>query len=208
MDAIVYVDQENGTLAAPSIKARQRLHSAPEHLLKTPLKTWLGAPSQSSRKALGIVNKIVVTPAATHKVNMPNIPLAAQQCKVAPQPVGEDYPEIEKCFPYDPSDNCSHCGSWESHELHYVWNFSILVVLLDFEIYCVPEEVFLSQFSLAGLGKQEWPLNVLEEDFSMIQSCLPLSPLKMPSAHCRDDLEAFLDTISELTVDLPSECDS
>ncbi|XP_017328929.1 securin isoform X2 [Ictalurus punctatus] len=181
MDAIVYVDQENGTLAAPSIKARQRLHSAPEHLLKTPLKTWLGAPSQSSRKALGIVNKIVVTPAATHKVNMPNIPLAAQQCKVAPQPVGEDYPEIEKCFPYDPS---------------------------DFEIYCVPEEVFLSQFSLAGLGKQEWPLNVLEEDFSMIQSCLPLSPLKMPSAHCRDDLEAFLDTISELTVDLPSECDS
>lgn len=25
------------------------------------------------------------------------------QCKVPPQPVGEEYTEIEKCFPYDPS---------------------------------------------------------------------------------------------------------
>ncbi|KAB5571190.1 hypothetical protein PHYPO_G00222230 [Pangasianodon hypophthalmus] len=181
MDAMVYLDQENGTLAAPSIKVRQRLQSAPERLLKTPLKTRLGAPAQSGRKALGTVNKIVATPATSHKGDVLNKPLAAQQCKVAPQPVGEDYPEIEKCFPYDPS---------------------------DFEVYCVPEEVCLSRFSLAGLRKQQWPLNVLEEDFSMIPPCLPLSPLKMPSVHYRDDLEAFLETISELTVDLPSECDS
>lgn len=32
MDAMVYLDQENGTLAAPSIKARQRLQSAPGKL--------------------------------------------------------------------------------------------------------------------------------------------------------------------------------
>lgn len=51
----------------------------------------------------------------------------------------------------------------------------------DFEVYCVPEEVCLSRFSLAGLGRQQWPLNVLEEDFAMIQPCLPLSPLKKPS---------------------------
>ncbi|KAK3536114.1 hypothetical protein QTP70_029351 [Hemibagrus guttatus] len=179
MDAMVYLDQENGTLAAPSIKARQRLPSAPERLLKTPLKTWLGAPVHSGRKALGTVNKIVSTPATSHKGDVLNKPLAAQQCKVASQPVGEDYPEIEKCFPYDPS---------------------------DFEVYGVPEEVCLSRFSLAGLGKQQWPLNVL--DFATIEPCLPLSPLKMPSAHCRDDLEAFLETISELTVCLPPECES
>ncbi|KAK2838812.1 hypothetical protein Q7C36_013626 [Tachysurus vachellii] len=181
MDIKVYLDQENGTLAAPSIKSRQRLQSAPERLLKTPLKTWLGVPVHSGRKALGTVNKIVSTPTTSHKGDVLNKPLAAQQCKVASQAVGEDYPEIEKCFPYDPS---------------------------DFEDYCVPEEVCLSRFSLAGLGKQQWPLNVLEEDFGMIEPCLPPSPLKMPSVHCRDDLEAFLETISELTVCLPPECDS
>ncbi|XP_060783667.1 securin isoform X2 [Neoarius graeffei] len=154
MDAMVYLDQENGTLAAPSLKFRQRLQSAPEHLLKTPLKTRLGAPVQSGRKALGTVNKIVATPAASNKGDVLNKPLAAQQCKVAPQPVCEDYPEIEKCFPYDPS---------------------------DFEVYSVPEEVCISRFSLAGLGKQQWSLNVLEEDF-MIQPCLQQSPLMMPSA--------------------------
>lgn len=51
----------------------------------------------------------------------------------------------------------------------------------EFEVYCVPEEVCLSQFSLAGLGKRQWPLNVLEEDFGMIRPCLPLSPVKLPS---------------------------
>ncbi|KAM9470267.1 securin [Clarias gariepinus] len=175
MDAMVYLDQENGTLAAPSIKARQRLQSAPERLLKTPLKTWLGAPARPGRKALGTVNKIQATPATTHKGDVLNKP--AQQSKKAPQ----DYPEIEKCFPYDPS---------------------------DFEVYHVPEEVCLSQLSLAGLGKQRWPVNVTKEDFSVIQPCLPPSPLKMPSEHCRDELEAFLETITELTVDLPLEFDS
>lgn len=51
----------------------------------------------------------------------------------------------------------------------------------DFEVYHVPEEVCLSQLSLAGLGKQRWPVNVTKEDFSVIQPCLPPSPLKMPS---------------------------
>ncbi|KAI5630007.1 pituitary tumor-transforming 1, partial [Silurus asotus] len=180
MDAMVYLDQENGTLAAPSLKSRQRLQSAPERVLKTPLKTWLRAPAQSGRKALGTVNKIVATPATSHKGDVLNKPFAAQQCKVAPQPVGEDYPEIEKCFPYDPS---------------------------DFEICSVPEEVCLSRFSLAGLGKPQWRPNPLEDDFDMITPGLPLSPLKMPSVHCSDDLEAFLQTINELTVDLPPECD-
>lgn len=51
----------------------------------------------------------------------------------------------------------------------------------DFEVYSVPEEVCLSRFSLAGLGKQQCPPNVLEEDFFTIQPCSPPSPLKMSS---------------------------
>lgn len=72
------------------------------------------------------------------------------------------------------------------HNHHFrLWCLQILITVFepstDFEVYSVPEEVCLSRFSLAGLGKQQWPLNVLEEDLPMIQPCLPLSPLKMPS---------------------------
>ncbi|XP_072519984.1 securin isoform X2 [Salminus brasiliensis] len=181
MDAMIYLDQENGRLAAPNLKSRQRLQSAPEQLLKTPLhiKGRLGGSVHSARKALGTVNKIVSTSAVSHKGETRSKPLGAQ-CKGPSQPVREDYPEIEKCFPYNPS---------------------------DFEMYSVPEEVCLSRFSLAGLGRQQWCPASLEEDFIMMDPCLPPSPLKMPLETSRDDLEAFLETINGLTVDLPPECD-
>ncbi|KAI4880140.1 hypothetical protein NFI96_009036 [Prochilodus magdalenae] len=151
-----------------------------EQLLKTPLHVKkLGAPVRSTRKALGTVNKIASTPVISHKGEAQSKPLGTQQCKVPPQPVCEDYPEIEKCFPFNPS---------------------------DFEVYSVPEEVCLSRFSLAGLGRWQWPRTSPEDDFVM-DACLPQSPLKMPSESCRDDLEAFLETINELAVDLPPECD-
>ncbi|KAL6480147.1 hypothetical protein MHYP_G00111800 [Metynnis hypsauchen] len=179
MEAMIYLDQENGRLTAPPVKSRQRLQSAPEQLLKTPLHVKkLGGPVQSTRKALGTVNKIVSTPAVSHKGEAHSKPRGTQ-CKVPPQPVSEDYPEIEKCFPFNPS---------------------------DFEVYSVPEEVCLSRFSLAGLGRQQCSITSLEEDFIM-DPCLSQSPLKMPSENLRDDLEAFLETINELTVDLPPECD-
>lgn len=49
-----------------------------ERLLKTPLKPLLRAPAQSGRKPLGTVNKIVTTPATSHKGDVLNKPLAAQ----------------------------------------------------------------------------------------------------------------------------------
>ncbi|XP_066505566.1 securin isoform X2 [Hoplias malabaricus] len=178
MDTMIYLDQENGRLTGSTIKSRQRLQSAPEQLLKTPLHVKkLGGSSQSARKALGTFNKIVSTPAISHKTEAWSKPLGAQR-KVPPQPAPEDYPEIEKFFPYNPS---------------------------DFELYTVPEEVCLSRFSLAGLGQHQWPATPLE-DFE-IEADLPQSPLKMPSETCRDDLEAFLETLNELTVDLPPECE-
>ncbi|XP_062855990.1 securin isoform X2 [Trichomycterus rosablanca] len=175
MDAMIYLGQENDRLSASSIKSRQRLQSAPERLSKTPKLRPVGS-ALSGRKALGAVNKIVATPAASQKAEALNKPLGTQKCKVAQKPTGQDYPEIEKCFPYNPS---------------------------DFEIYTVPEEVCLSRLSLAGLAKQ-WPATEFE-DFT-VEPCLPLSPLKMPSENCRDELEAFLEAVNELTVDLPPEC--
>ncbi|XP_067233947.1 securin [Chanodichthys erythropterus] len=180
MDAMIYLDQENGRLTTPAIKSRQnRLHSAPDQCLRTPLtgKPRLGAPLQSSRKALGVINKVVATPAASHKAEEKTKPAEAK-CKVLVQPAGEELPEIEKCFPYNPS---------------------------EFETLSVPDEVYLSRFSLAGLVKPTWPAASPVEELIM-DPCLPLSPVKMPSAvGYADEMEAFLQTINELTVDLPPE---
>uniref|UniRef100_A0A8C1WV19 Securin n=1 Tax=Cyprinus carpio TaxID=7962 RepID=A0A8C1WV19_CYPCA len=184
MDTMIYLDQENGRLTTPAVKSRQnRLHSAPDQCLRTPLtgKARLGAPLQSGRKALGVINKVVVTPAASHKAEEKTKPAEAKS-KVPAQPanVSEEMPGIEKCFPYNPS---------------------------EFETCSVPDEVYLSCFSLTGLGKQMWPTASPVEELIM-DPCLPLSPLKMPRAvECVDEVEAFLQTISELTVDLPPECE-
>ncbi|XP_018971060.2 securin-like [Cyprinus carpio] len=179
---LIYLDQENGRLTTPAFKSRQnRLHSAPDQCLRTPLtgKARLGAPLLSTRKALGVINKVVATPAGSHKAEEKTKPAEAK-CKVPAQPASEELPEIEKCFPYDPS---------------------------EFETYGVPDEVYLSRFSLAGLGRQVWPTASPVEELLM-DPCLPLSPLKMPRAvEYDDEMEAFLQTISELTVDLPPECE-
>ncbi|XP_016310401.1 securin-like [Sinocyclocheilus anshuiensis] len=183
MDTVIYLDQENGRLTTPAIKSRQnRLHSAPDQCLRTPLaagKARPGAPLQSGRKALGVINKVVATQAASHKAEEKTKPAEAK-CKVSAQPASEELPEIEKCYPYNPN---------------------------EFETCGVPDEVYLSCFSLTGLGKQMWP-NALPVEELIMDPCLPLSPLKMPRAvECVDEMEAFLQTISELTVDLPPECE-
>ncbi|XP_051514774.1 securin-like isoform X2 [Myxocyprinus asiaticus] len=182
MDTMIYLDQENGILTTPAIKSRQiRLHSAPDQCLRTPLtsKVHIGAPLQSSRKALGVINKIVATPVVSHKAEDKCKPAEAK-CKVHLQPAGAEYPEIEKFFPYNPS---------------------------EFETSWVPEEVYLSRFSLAGLAKQPWPTASHVEEL-ILEPCLSLSPLKMPKAvEYVDEVGAFLQTINELTVDLPPECE-
>ncbi|XP_056625845.1 securin [Triplophysa dalaica] len=181
MDTMVYLDQENGRLTTPAVKSRQnRLHSAPDPCLKTPLtgKVRVCAPVLSSRKALGVVNKIVATSAASVKAEDKAKPAEAK-CKPSSQPAAEEYPEIEKCFPYDPS---------------------------AFETYGVPDEVYLSRFSLAGLRKQTWPTALPVDELLLVDPCLPLSPLKMPKeAEFVNEMEAFLQTIDELTVEFPPE---
>ncbi|KAA0709440.1 Securin Pituitary tumor-transforming gene 1 protein [Triplophysa tibetana] len=175
---MIYLDQENGRLTTPALKSRQnRLHSAPDPCLKTPLtgKVRVCAPVLSSRKALGVVNKIVAASVKAEEKAKP----AEAKCKLSSQPAAEEYPEIEKCFPYDPS---------------------------AFETYGVPDEVYISRFSLSGLRKQPWPTASPVDEMLSVGPCLPLSPLKMPKeAEFVNEMEAFLQTIDELTVDFPAE---
>lgn len=97
-----------------------------------------------------------------------------------PQLVGEEYPEVEKCYPYNPSGRlfieCTNTTLLSvDPRLTHVFEPSS-----DFEDYSVPEEVCLSRLSLAGLGTLQGPLASTEDDFKM-DPCLKLSPLKMPT---------------------------
>nr|XP_055034922.1 securin [Misgurnus anguillicaudatus] len=182
MDTMLFVDQENGRLTTPAIKSRQkRLHSAPDQCMRTPLtgKTHLCTPLQSNRTALGAVNKILTTSATSKKVEEKAKPAEKTKCSVPSQSADAEYPEIEKFFPYNPS---------------------------EFETYSVPDEVCLSRFSLAGLAKRPWPPAPPVEQLLVLDPCLPLSPLKMPKeTEYVDEMKAFLQTIEELTIDLPPE---
>nr|XP_015204875.1 PREDICTED: securin [Lepisosteus oculatus] len=73
---------------------------------------------------------------------------------------------------------------------------------LEFECFDVPEEQRLSHLCLAGLVV---PPTVEEEedDFHLLDVCMQLSPLTLPKEDWSAELDSFLQTVSELTVDLP-----
>nr|XP_057932595.1 securin isoform X2 [Doryrhamphus excisus] len=104
-------------------------------------------------------------------------PVKIQEAKVKPLPQKKEYPEIEKMIPYDP---------------------------LDFEKYSIPEDVIaLGGIPLAGLmWLPEGPLP--SEEVSYLA---PLSPVKMPERSGCAELDSFLQTLEELTVDFPPEPD-
>ncbi|XP_034545659.1 securin [Notolabrus celidotus] len=176
MAHIIFAERENARLHPSSLKMRQRLQSAPEKLLKSPItaKTF-STPLPSGRKALGTVNKKIATPA----VNTQEKKILKQETKVkqAPTTKVEEYPEIEKFIPYDP---------------------------LEFEKYSVPEDLIrLSGFALPGLASFPQALYPCEEELE-IDPLPNRSPVKMPKLpdHC-SALDAFLQTLDELTVEFP-----
>ncbi|KAM7000692.1 securin isoform 1-T2 [Tautogolabrus adspersus] len=180
MANIIFAEQENARLHPPSLKMRQRLHSAPEKVLKSPM--TFTTPLPSGRKALGTVNKKVSTPA----VNVQEKKLVKPQetkVKQAPQTKVEEYPEIEKFIPYDP---------------------------LEFQKYSIPEDLIpLSGFALPGLACFPQTPRLCEEDLGQIDPLPNISPVKMPKTQDhRSELYAFLQTLNELTVELPPESDT
>ncbi|KAL4631276.1 securin-like [Arapaima gigas] len=204
MATLIYVDQENGSIRTPApSKQRARLQSAPGTLyadkcLKTPLS---GNPLRSGRKALGAVNKICSAVSSSAQENKKRL-ATATQAKTKQPKIAEQYPEVENFIPYNP---------------------------LDFENFEVPEEVRLSHVCLAGLGSVSLTPAVIEEDeLEELKSWPETSPVKIRSGKmgtplvlvstvtvctptnlavsgCSAELDAFLQTVSELTVDLPPE---
>ncbi|XP_026186558.1 securin [Mastacembelus armatus] len=180
MANFIFAERENAHLHAPNVKLRQRLQSAPEKLIKSP-KTF-NTPLPSGRKAFGTVNKQVSTPVVNTQEKKFVKPQAAQ-VKHGPHSKVEEYPEIEKFIPYDP---------------------------LEFEKYSIPEDLVpLSGLALPGLACFSQTPHLYEEDLGMFDPLPDLSPVKMPkcSDHCVE-LDAFLQTLDELTMELPPEPDT
>ncbi|XP_045887552.1 securin [Micropterus dolomieu] len=179
MANIIFAERENACLHPPALKMRQRLQSAPEKLLKSPMiaKTF-NTPLPSSRKAFGAINKKISTPAVTTQEKK----LVKQETKVkhAPQTKVEECPEIEKFIPYDP---------------------------LEFEKYSIPEDlILLSGFALPGLACFSPPPHMCEVDLEQFDPLPNLSPVKMSKhSDCCSELDAFLQTLDELTIELPPE---
>ncbi|XP_038145401.1 securin isoform X1 [Cyprinodon tularosa] len=178
MENIIFAEQENVRLHAPSQLMRERLKSAPEKLLKSPMTAkGITTPLPSGRRAFGTVNKI-----STPAVNAQEKKLLKPQetkVKLPSHSKGEDYPEVEQFFPYDP---------------------------LEFEKYSVPEDLVpLSCLALPGLASFTHNLPALDEE-KLEELSNPL-PVKMPepSDNC-GELAAFLLTLDEL-IELPSESD-
>ncbi|XP_033907765.3 securin-like isoform X2 [Acipenser ruthenus] len=185
MATMIFVDKENGELGTTvGPKNRTRLLSAPantfgEKVLQTPRpgKVFGLAKPLSARKALGTVNKISSV--------RPDVSGNKLKSKVAAKPTEkvkvcmlvkerQEYPEIEKFIPYNP---------------------------VEFESFDVPEDQRLSHLCLAGLAA---PAAKEELDsFSVLHSCMKLSPLKSQKENLCAEVDSFLQTVSQLTIELP-----
>ncbi|XP_070693303.1 securin [Pempheris klunzingeri] len=181
MANIIFAERENAGLHPPTLKMRQRLQSAPEKLKSPMTAKMFNTPLPSGRKAFGAVNKIS-TPAVNSQEKKL---LKPQETKVkhAPHSKVDEYPEIEKFIPYDP---------------------------LEFEKYSIPEDLIpLSGFALPGLACFPQAPHLCEDDLEKLDPLPNLSPVKMPkhSDYC-SELDAFLQTLDELTVELPPESDT
>ncbi|XP_029917710.1 securin [Myripristis murdjan] len=181
MANIIFAERENAGLHAATLKMRPRLQSAPDNILKTSLTgKKCHTPLPSGRKALVAVNKIASTPAVHEQKKHQKTQEAKEKC--VPQTKVEEYPDIEKFIPYDP---------------------------LEFEKYSISEDlVHLGGLSLPGLAR--FPQTTLYEDnLETFEAFTPPSPLKMPQRRdtCKAELDAFLQTLDELTIDLPPESD-
>ncbi|CAN2390157.1 hypothetical protein PRIEUP_LOCUS193, partial [Pristimantis euphronides] len=133
------------------------------------------------RKALGDVNKQVMTQKSVQplkgdrKVKKPT-PAAKKVANVPSKPDKQQYPTIEKCVPYNPA---------------------------DFESFAVPEEHKLSHCSLAGVGLLMNGTNAKKSaSFSVELALMDIPTLIWESG--ADGLPAFLASLEEITVEMPT----
>ncbi|XP_040200648.1 securin-like isoform X2 [Rana temporaria] len=226
MATVIFIDQENGGVAS-TILSKDRLKSTIPG--KTLLKSRPGKVFDSSvtvvkpRKALGNVNTQVVNTAVPQKKGALGVknsaPVTKQASEACIKPSKRNYPEIEKCVPYDPADISSILPS-------FLATFDIALDLPqiseacikpskqgypeiekclpyhpeEFETFDVPEECKLSHLYLAGV-----PLFVYENGFAL--STKEPIPMDIPIFSWESDISStcpsFLATLDEVTLDMP-----
>ncbi|KAM9795131.1 securin [Neosynchiropus ocellatus] len=169
----IYVHQENARLGVPSLKMRQRLQSASDMFLKSPMPTK--SPHPSGRKALQVMSNNASTPAVHLQGKKLIKPQQETKVKTTPQIPIDEYPEIEGFHPYDPSEYLKQC---------------------------VPEDMmFIGDLDLTF---EPSLTDVLDEELDLrIPAESPPPPPSSPDL--RPELDAFLLTLDELTLDLPPE---
>ncbi|XP_061644473.1 securin isoform X2 [Phyllopteryx taeniolatus] len=162
-------------------RENQSLSFKPELSLKTPLKS-MRTPLRPGRKAFGTLNTQLLSTPVVNKQEKKTEKLQEAKVKHAAQKKAEDYPEIEKLIPYDP---------------------------LEFEKYSVPEDLVpLGSLALAGLALPQMP-SPSEDDMHPYLPPLPsMSPERMPQRSDGSEYDTFLQTIKELTIELPPEPDT
>uniref|UniRef100_A0A8C3W0F5 Securin n=1 Tax=Catagonus wagneri TaxID=51154 RepID=A0A8C3W0F5_9CETA len=197
MSTLIFVDKENGepgTQVAP--KDRLKLGSGPSvkaldgrSQISTPRvgKVFDAPPTlpKTARKALGTVNR------ATEKSVKTNGPLKQKQTSFSTRKVTEktvkakssvpdsddNYPEIEKFFPFNP---------------------------LDFESFDLPEEHQIAHLPLNGVPLM---VLSEERELEQLLHLGPPSPLKMPPPQWESNLlQSPSSILSTLDVELPPVC--
>nr|DBA30711.1 TPA: hypothetical protein GDO54_006665 [Pyxicephalus adspersus] len=187
MATLIYVDQENGDIASTFPKDLSKKTSSAKTLLKTqPGKVFVKSETVvKPRKALGNVNKQVVNTAVPNQKGAPkakkSAPVTKQVSEVCVKPSKPSYPEIEKCFPYNPA---------------------------DFETFDVPEEHKLSHLYLAGVPLIVHENDSAKFDALLAQEPAPMDiPLFSWDSDISSTLPSFLGTLDDIALDLPEMVD-
>ncbi|KAM5171938.1 securin [Mantella aurantiaca] len=183
MATVIFVEQENGDVASTTLsKNCLKQASSAKPLYKThPGKVFSRSGTVKPRKALGNVNKQAINTAVSHQKGSLKLkkaaPVTKQTSEACIRPSKQNYPEIEKCLPYDPA---------------------------DFETFNVPEEHKLSHLCLAGIPLVVHDKEAAKFDALM---ALGPAPMDIPGFSGELDisstLQSFLATIDDITIDLP-----
>ncbi|XP_028840480.1 securin [Denticeps clupeoides] len=168
MSAAVYLDQENSTYSGAGVKPLSRIPSHPGEAFsrkgsKTP-KVNHGLSLPSRHNSVGTPLKII---SDVRKVKAPVAgPRPAVHGKVL-EPCKEEYPEIEKMFPYCPE---------------------------EFEEHGVVDVLYLSRLPLAGLPAVSWDGVPVEDDIAL-DRCRSPRPDRMSLADFTEEIELILQAV-------------
>ncbi|XP_018417402.1 PREDICTED: securin-like [Nanorana parkeri] len=183
MATVIFVDQENGDFASTTLfKDLEQANSA-KHLFKSNLGKVFGSSGTvvKPRKALGNINKQVAQTAAPFQKGALKVktsaPVTKQISKVYIKTRKQNYPEIEKCLPYNPA---------------------------DFETFDVPEEHKLSHLDLSGVPLIVHEHKASKVDAWFAHEPAPMDiPVISWESDISSALASFLAALDDFALDLP-----